>query len=347
MWMWWLVACVSLPEQQAEYLRGAYFNWNGFNHRVSAVQFAANEGQAEMVVIGGTSTTLTPADLDDGCDPGICLEFPFIDNSVARLGWGRLTSDTVALGTGSVEFDVPRAGASSTLDIELDGVPGGEVTAILTGFGLNTDRPLAGEAACYRPEYGWHPRRIALSIDDVTVSGKTATVAVRAAFEAGATFEAERVCIDEVFERAVAAMRLDVLVLAGVDVVTAQTITAAADYPFGDQVNPKPQEEAEPTPLSNVAPVNGWQSVDFAFDAGDGRGAYLRSFGFEITEAGAAGIATNFSPGTQLSGMSYTFEGTVLAIEADGAVQTGTVAVEELPAELDGDDNPEVQTFPL
>ncbi|MEO0606389.1 MAG: hypothetical protein AAF211_33485 [Myxococcota bacterium] len=306
LWMWMLAGCTSLETQEALFVQGAYFDWVGFNHRVSALRFGFADDEAELAIIGGTSTTGTPADLDDGCDPATCDEFPFDDDAEVRLGWAQLTTDTVALGTGTVTLEVPRGGASGSVDIELPAAPSGELTALLRGYTLDTDVPYTGEPGCYRPEYGWHPQNFRLAIDDVTRAGRTATVTVSAQFDPGPSFEEERLCIDEVFERAVIAMSVDVLVLAGADGVTDETVTASAEYSYGNgPFQPDPQEEVAPTPIAAGAPVIGWSSVDFAFDSGaDGRGTYLRSFGFEITEAGATGIATNFSPVTQLTGMS-------------------------------------------
>ena len=124
--------------------------------------------------------------------------------------------------------------------------------------------------------------------------------------------------------------------------MTSETVTSEATYPYGEGERRDPDEQPEvlPSALGVSAPVVGWSGIDFTFDSGDGRGSYLRSFGFELDEGGAAGVATNFSPRTQLSGFAYTFEGTVEAVELDADVQTGLVVVEELIPELDGAHDP-------
>ena len=223
-WMW-LVACAPVEEpaeletQEALWLQGAYFNWRFFNHRVSALRFGFSDDDVEVGVIGGTSTTNTPADLEPTCSSATCFELPFEDDSTVRVGWGHLRTDTVAVGTATVALDVPQGGAVGAIDIELPAVPGGEVTALLTGFTVNTDRPLAGdEPACYRPEYGWHPRRFAIEILDVSLDeeARTGTVEVAAQFDPGPSLEAQRACIDDVFERSLVAVSVDVMLLVGV-----------------------------------------------------------------------------------------------------------------------------------
>lgn len=310
-WMW--VACSSQPVggQEALWMQSAYFDWDLFNHRVSALRFGFAGDDAELAVVGGTSTTNTPADLEDVCDPSTCFELPFEDRAFTEFGWGRLVADEAAIGVGAVALEVPPGGASGTVDIALPDVPAGEITALLAGFALDTDRALSGEPACYRPEYGWHPRRFAIAIDAVSVDEATnvGTVEVSAQFDPGPSFEDERACIDDVVERSVVGVTVDVVLLVGVDAVTTETVTSAADYPLGPggRLDPDPQPEVAPLPLVADAPVLGWSSLDFAFDSGaDGRGSYLRSLGVVLEDGGAAGIATNFSPRTQLTGFACT-----------------------------------------
>lgn len=95
-----LTGCSTLPEQEATWLQGAYYDWELFNHRVSYIHFAVDEA-LETSVIGGTSTTFPsffPPDLPDGCDPNACDELPFGDVADLRAGWGRITTDEVGLG---------------------------------------------------------------------------------------------------------------------------------------------------------------------------------------------------------------------------------------------------------
>ena len=93
----------------------------------------------------------------------------------------------------------------------------------------------------------------------------------------------------------------------------------------------------------------GWSAVDFAFNPGnaDERGVYLRSWGFELGAEGAAGVATNFSPITQLHDMSYTFSGDVRAVTVVGEIDTGLVEA-EIPAQVNPlDERPVVQELAL
>lgn len=345
-WLW-LLGCTSLEEQDALWMTGAYYDWEDFNHRVSALRFGFAGQDAQLSVIGGTSTTDTPADLDETCDAETCSEFPFVDVSDVRLGWGRIVTDQVALGTGTVRLDAPQGGATGTVDVELPASPKGEVTALIRGFSMDSDRELSGGPACYRPEYGWHPLNFALSIDDVALDGTTASVTVTAQLDPGITLETERQCIDAIVDQAIVGLSVDVLVLAGVESVTDEAVTSSATYTYGDgPFSPDEQEEVAPAALALDAPVVGWADVAFAFDSGEGRGSYLRSFGFELGDGGARGIATNYSPVTQITGMSYTFAGTARGVQLEGTVETGTVAVDGLEADLDANDDPVYQRFP-
>ena len=68
----------------------------------------------------------------------------------------------------------------------------------------------------------------------------------------------------------------------------------------------------------------------------DHRGAYLRSLAFGIDGDGgsASGSATNRSPGTQLTGFSYTFDGTVVGARVAGDIQRHDVS-QLIPVTLD------------
>ncbi|MEN0063190.1 MAG: hypothetical protein AAGA48_13630 [Myxococcota bacterium] len=349
---WIFAGCAPADEplQEASWLQSAYFDWDLFNHRVSALRFGFAGEDVELAVVGGTSTTNTPADLDDTCDPSTCQEFPFEDVSFAQIGWGRVVSDEVVMGLGTVTLEVPQGGATGQFDIALPRIPEGEVVALLAGFTVNTDHPLSGdEPACYRPEYGWHPRRFTLAIDAITIDEPSdkGIVEVTARFDAGPTLEPERACIDDVVSRSVVTVEVDVLLLAGVDDVSTEVVNSSATYPIGPggRREPAAQPEVAPSPLETNAPLVGWSSLDFAFDSGEDRGSYLRSFGFVLGPDGAAGVATNFSPFTQLTDFAYAFEGTLEALQLDGDIETGTVTVERLLPSLDGSDQPVVQRF--
>lgn len=335
----------DLEPQAALWLTGAGFDWDLFNHRVSALRFGFAEEAVEVAVVGGTSTTNTLPDLEDVCDPSACSEIPFFDASSVQVGWGHLVTSNAVVGTGTVTLDIPQGGASSVLDIDLPTVPDGEVVALIAGFSVDTAQPLSGdEPACYRPEYGWHPTRISITLADADADATTnqGSVEVAARFDVGATGEASRACIDDVFDRAVVGMTVDVVLLAGVDATNSEVISAQATYELGDggRRAPNPQSAPPPVALSLEAPVLGWSTLDFTFDSGEGRGSYLRTLDFTLGDGEASGTATNFSPLTQLSGFSYAFEGTVEAVHLDAEVETGTVFVDTLRPRLDDDDRP-------
>ncbi len=154
------------------------------------------------------------------------------------------------------------------------------------------------------------------------MDGTAVTVPVDVAFEAGNSLEDERQCIDAVVERARVAMTVGVQVIsAGGDAVT-EDVSHGQVFEYsgssgdpGEQ--PAPDLADRTIDLGFDGPI-GWSAVDFRFheDDPEDRGAYLRSLSFALdaTSASASGAATNFSPGTQLSGFDYSFTGTVSGI---------------------------------
>lgn len=343
--------CSSAPEE-ATWIEGVYFRWSGANHRLSYAHFRpGDEGGLEASLIGGTSTTKQEVPpLGDTCDEDACTEFRITDESNIRVSWASVTTSEVALEVARAELLTGEGGATTTVSVPLPGRVV-DVTAMIRGFTLDSNHPLSGDPACYRPEYGWHPRRIQFSIEDVVRTRTGADVTVGATFAAGSTQDEQRACVDEVYERAQVPVVLDVLVIGdGMD-VEEQTVTASADYKFsGNQFNPEPQEEVAATALAFELEGRalGWTSIDYSFNPGDAgqRGAYLRSWGFEAGADGVSGVATNFSRGTQLHGMSYAFEGTVQAVDLGADVQRGVVEA-TMQATLNADERPVVETFPL
>ena len=333
---------------EATWLSGIYYRWSFFNHRVSYIHAVPNgTDQVDVSIIGGTSTTGQGRDdLPDGCASDTCLEFPFFDEAEVRIGWSRLSG--ASLGIGRADLEVGRSGGSGSVDIEMAGATG-DVTALIRGITIDTDHALDGAPDCYQPKYGWHPAQIAASIDAVSLADGIATVDVSATFAAGTTMDDDRQCIDAVNDRAVVPFGVDVLVIAGHTGVADEAVAAAATYPFsGNASDPGEQDEVLPQPLTLDAPVLGWAAVDFAFnpDNPDGRGVYLRTFGFEIGADGASGLATNYSPVTQLHDMSYTFAGTARGVTVEGEVTSGTVET-TLPVELDASERPVIHTLSL
>ncbi len=337
------------PDIEVGWMEGFSYSWELFNHRLSFVHADVAPTGASVAVIGGTSTTGYAPDLADGCDAGTCDEFPFYDDAAIKVGWGRAVvgANRWAVGTATASLIADADGESATLQIPLEGKARGTATAILVGLELDTDEPLDGAEACYRPGNGWHPRRIAVSLGEPIVSddGQTATVEVQAAFEAGNSLEDVRACVDEVADRARVATDVTVLVVVGKGDATATDVTHGATYAWsGSATAPEAQDSPDPSSrpwdpgMDAEGALAGWSAIDFAFhvDDPDDRGAYLRSWSFAVDPvAGAAsGHATNHSPGTQLSGFDYTFSGTARAVDLGVDVERGN-ADALLPAALD------------
>ncbi|MCB9688442.1 MAG: hypothetical protein H6735_25610 [Alphaproteobacteria bacterium] len=342
-----LTGCGGHLDPQSGVVLDAFgFGWNGFNHRLSHLQVEPDEDAARVAIVGGTSTTSERTDVAGTCDPEACKEYPVPDSSAVELSWSVLQSDTVALVPFSVDLEAGAAGAEQTVTLTLPKGAKGQATALLSGLYWSSDHALSGGEACYVPRLGWHPRRLMLAIGEPTVDGESATVTVSAAFEAGNTFDPERACIDEVNEQAVAAMRIDGLLLVGKDLEVEEHVTDdARSYPFsGDKFNPEEQVPAEPIAVSLGvdAVVAGTSSMDWRFypEATDGKGAYLRTIGFLADPTGSVGAwATNYSPGTQLEDFAYEVTLTSRFVAAD--VQPETLsATAELPTQLEMDGSP-------
>ena len=115
-----------------------------------------------------------------------------------------------------------------------------------------------------------------------------------------------------------------------------------------EQLEPDLAQRALETSLEDA--LVGFGAMDFGFHQteADGRGAYLRSWslGASPVEGWASGHATNYSPGTQLSGFDYTFEGRVEVFAVGAPVERGVVSA-SLPAELDEEGLPVVSELGL
>lgn len=324
------------------------FGWKGFNHRLSHLQVEPGESSAQVAIVGGTSTTSERTELADTCDPDACQEYPVPDTSIVDLSWSVLHSDAVALVPFSVDLEASAEGVEQAVTVTLPEGAKGSATAVLSGLSWSSDHPLTGGEACYEPRLGWHPRRLMLAIGEPSVDGDTATLTVSAAFEAGNTFDPERACIDEVNEQAVAAMRVDGLLLVGRDlVVEEQSIDDGRAYPFsGNKFDPEEQVPAEPiaVTLGLDATIAGMASMDWRFypDATDGKGAYLRTIGFLADPSGAIGAwATNYSPATQLEDFSYQVTVVSRFVSADVRAESLSASA-ELPTLLEQDGTPMV-----
>lgn len=344
----------GVPEEETRelvWLEGAGFGWKLFNHRLSFLSLGVDADGARAGVIGGTSTTGVVTRLDAACEASACDEFPFFDDADVRLHWARAEAP-VAVGVGTAELVVGESGGETSVEITLEGGARGGIVAVIQGLELDSHVPVEGEPNCYQPANGWLPRRIQVALGEPSASGDQVTVPVQAAFEAGNTLEEARRCVDEVADRARVRLAVDVLVVSTDGPMETHAIAGSAVFPYnGDKIHPDPQVPPGPQALNlgRVDPMLAWSALDWRFhvDDPDVRGAYLRTLDFQALESGqAAGWATNYSPGTQLSGFDYTFEGTLQAVELGAPVSRGTVS-ERFPAELDEGGTPVVHVFPL
>ncbi|MFT4623883.1 MAG: hypothetical protein ACI8PZ_002539, partial [Myxococcota bacterium] len=247
-----LVGCRSAGDEvegprSGTWLEGFSYEWDFFNHRVSYLDVAVDGAQAEVAVVGGTSTTGVVPEYDPGCEDAECDEFPFFDKANITLAWGEVTTETANFAEVSVELLATADGDTQTFDIALDEPPRGDAVALLRGFAVDTNHPLAGDPSCYRPEFGWLPRVLALSIDDVSAgTDESVTLTVSARFEGGNTLEEERRCLDEASDRAVVPIRADILVVFAPGTPETWTVSQTASFEYGTRQEPAAQEPPAP-----------------------------------------------------------------------------------------------------
>lgn len=343
-------------------MEGWSFDWVRFNHRVSYLEYGLDADAARVSVIGGTSTTAQSPELDAQCDPDTCDEFPFVDDAEITVRWASATTRDAVFGTGTAVLDdVGPDGVTQSIDVPLPRKVRGQPVAIINGYVLDTNNPLSGGEACYRPEYGWHPHVVSVSLEPtLSDDGKSVAVDVTAVFDAGNSLEDSRQCIDEVSDEARVAMSVDVLVIAGKAPVESHQVAYDMAYEFGCApgqfpcTNPAEQPDPDPSdrglPITFDDPLLGWSSWAFEFhvDDPDDRGAYIRSWVVDASAADgiATGHATNYSPNTQLSGFDYAFTGTVVGVDLGAEVERGVIA-DEISVELDEQDRPVVYSLPL
>jgi hypothetical protein len=347
------VGCRGGEPVDARWLEGFDLGWTFFNHRVSQVVARTDDDAAQVAFVGGTSTTGVRPTLPDGCDPSTCEEFPFLDTADIALYYGRIQTDRAAFADGAVTVVAGVDGASTTVSVPLPpGAPRAGF-AMLRSLSLGTDVPLDGEAGCYDPANGWHPRRVRVALGPPTFEGDVARVTVDVAFEAGNSLEDVRACIDAVRDRAQVRFDLALWVVATREAVTEQEVVGGMSFPDPAGGVPAPQVPTDAAALDGAFgpdSVVGWRAVDMAFHQEDPleRGAYLRTWTLRVDPVGgtAAGQATNYSPGTQLSGFSYEFAGTVVGATLPGAVAHGFTAATAVPAALAEDGGPVLTALP-
>ncbi len=338
------------------WLEEATYEWDYFNHRLSHATLVVDEDGADIAVIGGTSTTGVDPELPDGCSSDTCNEFPFKDNAIVSLGWGRIETDEAALGSDSIELIADAGGITDTLEIVLEGgiSEGDEVAAVLQGFSLDTDYPLTGGDSCYDPALGWHVKNLAIELGEPEItSDGTLQVDVSVRLAAGASVEEVRECVDSVTDQAQVPITVHVLGISTSAAVSSETISHSMSYEYedseGDLVE-QPDPDMGDRPLGLDDSLVGWSALDFSFhvDDPDNRGAYIRklSVAHSVSEGWASGHSNNYSPPTQLSGYDYAFEGRLTGVDLSASAQRGTI-LETLPAELDANSDAVVTSVPL
>jgi hypothetical protein len=337
-----LVAGCSEPTT-AWWLLGASAGWAQFNHRVSHWEAGADEDGAYAAFVGGTSTTGEAPPLPETCDASACGELPFVDPAALQVTWATTISRNLASGRGSGSLIADADGAVATVRVPLDGEARGDATAWLQGFAVSSRQPLDGGDACYLPDNGWLPRRLALEIGSVTVEGDEAIVEVSAAFEAGTSGEAMRRCMDDVVGRAALAVRADVVVLVSPAKRDHREVTWSMDYPWDGEGEPPEQLPPDPgdrrLALRLLGRATGWTGLEWRFQRDDATaGAYLRTLSFALDPVAGVvdGHATNWSPLTQLSGLQYTFRGKVSSLDLPLSRIDGARADEVEPELNDG-----------
>lgn len=358
-----VLLCACQPGEPVAWVEGFGYGWTGFNHRVSHIGFAIVDDEAEIAIVGGTSTSNEDPVLPGECDPDACFELSTNDTADVDLRWVRVAPKKERTGVEWVDIVADADGETVTAVVPLDRKARGDVFAVIGGFVLDTDHAPSGGPSCYDPAYGWHPRRIAVTLGEPRLSGSrdAVEVDVTAIFEAGLSLEAERACIDAIATQALVPMGVQVVAIVGkdlaidvADVTHDETYTWGCEDVSGFCLEPDPQPDPDlddrPLDLDLSASVAGWTSFDFRFFAHDpdDRGAYLRtlSVAFDAEEGWASGHATNHSPVTQLSGFEYAFAGSIRAMTPADPPERGRIEA-NVPAEVDAEGEPSLHRFPL
>jgi hypothetical protein len=348
-----LVLLACREKEEILWLEGSRYGWEHFNHRLAHWETRLGPDGVEVAVVGGTSTTGRETVLPDNCSSELCAELPAKDNANVLVRWARAESASWHAVRTTVTIVAGADGASTSVKVQLP-KKGRSVFAVIEGFSIDGGEPLTGGDACYAPENGWLPTALSIGVGNVDLSddGMEATVDVGVFATAGKTYEEARQCIDEVVEQAQFRFDVDVLVVEGTANATVVEVPQSATYEY--EYGTVPDAQDEPPPFDMHVDLDrafaGWARIDWKFNLEDPdlRGAYLRTLGFEVVaeDGTATGIATNYSPITQLSGLDYVFDGVLQLVDLGTDVTRGTVEG-TIPAALDADGVPVVTTFPL
>jgi len=341
-----MAGCASPPGDPVRWLEAFRFSWDLFNHRLAHLEIHPDDDALRAAIVGGTSTTgVAPPPLPDGCSEESCVEFPFTDLALLDVGWARAEPDGTAFFAASVEL-LLESGLETTTLVSADVPRGGRghPVAILKGWRLSTDHALGGEPSCYDPAFGWHLQRFAIALGEPVERTGAVEVELTAEATPGASLDPARACIDDVVDRATVELEVEVLFVLAPDEPSQENVHLEMSYDYsGNSLDPGEQPEPPPDSYaaSFVTDAIGWSAIDFRFDPGEDRGAYLRSLAFEATTAGALGWASNFSPGTQLEDFAYSFDGVVTGFDVDGDLTRGATSASLVP-ELDSGGEPVV-----
>ncbi|MSQ03243.1 MAG: hypothetical protein EXR71_15355 [Myxococcales bacterium] len=319
-----LLACTEDPPiPSVRLLSGLQFGWRGFNHRLSHLGVQVTDDTITYAVVGGTSTTGVVPTYAAGCDEATCKEFPFVDTADLVVSTTVLSDPALRVARYSVVMRVGASGSTASVTLPWAELPAVQ-TPVINGLVVQS---VGAEHDCYDPSFGWLPTHLAVKVE---ADGPHATVT--AAFESGVSLEEARGCLDEAAPGAEAILTIDVLGVAGVAATWAPLSQSASWNQDGSAL----AEQTPPAPEALALPdVRAFSSLEWFFHEADadGRGAYLRTL---TADSSGAASATNYSPGTQLSGFDYRFVGTVVGFEGDGAGERKDWALHYTPA-LDDD----------
>ena len=325
-----LLACTdpAAGRGSATILSGFDFSWEHFNHRLSHLGITVGDDGAQVGVVGGTSTTGVEPTYAEGCDASTCAEFPFTDTANVSVLATRFSAGMTAT-VGTVLLDVEQPASVAVLDLPWDAVPGA-FEPVLAGFTLDSS---GNAGACYDPGFGWLPRDIGVSL----AGGAEGEVEVTVTFEAGLSLEEERACLDAAAAEAGLRVTVAVVGIAGLE-PTNVAVDQSESWELGSSGTPDAQGPL-PDPVSVGEGALGWQSLRWRFHQQDpaGRGAYLRSLGAWAQSGEASGEATNYSPGTQLSGFDVEFTGSSVSFPAEELTPLSATAAYSPALDAEGD----------